>query len=257
MASGTPYLAGIGPYRTRIVRIESSRTGIGQYRTVIVSYRAVSHRIAPGSPRLAPDRTVSYRLAPESNRLARIVSHRIVSRRNRLAMSLTQVLLLAPVWEFSCQITPVCFLHSLQAKVPCSLPIWLLSALVFSLAFAQPLVLPGVLFGLQSSVVTMWHSRSCQLKGTYQPHTCLIYHRINGLYFCTQVFYKVFTQGNSEWYCLREAQALRSKQESGGKQHCKRACRRGEVLSPRTFNYKKRTRVFPHAPLVFTRILSK
>ena len=97
MASGTPYLAGIGPYRTRIVRIEPSRTGIEPYRTEIASYRAVSHRIAPGSPRLAPDRTVSYRLAPESNRLARIVSHRnrIVSRR-----ILSQVLLCTSVEIF-------------------------------------------------------------------------------------------------------------------------------------------------------------
>ena len=88
MASGTPYLAGIGPYRTRIVRIEPSRTGIEPYRTGIVSYRAVSHRIALGSPRLAPDRSVSLvssRTGIESSRSDRLAPDRLAPESNRLA----------------------------------------------------------------------------------------------------------------------------------------------------------------------------
>ena len=119
----TPLVANLAGWRLPGLGIEPSRTRIGPYRTRIVSYRAVSQRIEPGSSRLAPYRLVSHRIAPyrtESDRLAPS-PNRLASESNRLAMSRTQVLLLAPVWEFSCQITPVCFLHSLQAKVPCSL----------------------------------------------------------------------------------------------------------------------------------------
>ena len=54
MASGTPYLAGIGPYRTRIVRIEPSRTGIEPYRTRIV-------RIEPSRAGIEPSRCFHIR----------------------------------------------------------------------------------------------------------------------------------------------------------------------------------------------------
>ena len=102
----------IAPYRSvsHSDRLVSRR--IAAYRARIVSSRTVSPRLAPYrsvSHRIVPSRTESDHLAPSPNRLA--------SESNRLA----RVLLLAPVWEFSCQITPVCFLHSLQAKVPCSL----------------------------------------------------------------------------------------------------------------------------------------
>ena len=56
---------------------------------------------------------------------------------------------------------------------------------------------------------------------------------------------------------LELSSSLTTTQESGRKQYCKSACSTGEVVSPRTFNYAKRTRVFPHAPLVLTRILAK
>ena len=45
---------------------------------------------------------------------------------------------------------------------------------------------------------------------------------------------------------LELSSSLTTTQESGRKQYCKGACSTGEVVSPRTFNYAKRTRVFPH-----------
>ena len=54
MASGTPYLAGIDPYRTRIVRIEPSRAGIDPYRTRIV-------RIEPSRAGIEPSRCFHIR----------------------------------------------------------------------------------------------------------------------------------------------------------------------------------------------------
>ena len=47
---------------------------------------------------------------------------------------------------------------------------------------------------------------------------------------------------------LELSSSLTTTQESGRKQYCKGACSTGEVVSPRTFNYAKRTRVLPHYP---------
>merc|ERR1711951_72035 len=98
-------------------------------------------------------------------------------------MSLTQVLLLAPVWEFSCQITPVCFLHSLQAKVPCSL------------SNLTPVCI-GVLLGLCSTSGPPWCSLWPSIVGgnhvafavlpaerNLSTTHCLENHRIKSLYF--------------------------------------------------------------------------